>query len=182
MPALANRIDSLIANAEGRTSIDGQKTIWKLTAVNSVVGLINGVYFLIWTYLTDYNGVHFVQYEGFRYRPGKPVVIERNGLFYHEDEDITYYFDRSLLARWYGIAVSPSHSLWLATHERILRKLVYYERDKENTTECNECRFDLVTVFLFFFFCLQVFVLSVMSVFWVISWRCTRVRKKRFHT
>ena len=151
MPALANSINSLIANAEDldRISIDGKKTIWKLTAINSIVSLINGVYFLVWSYLAYYNGVHFVQYEGFRTRPWKPEVIERNDLFYQEDdhEDVAFYFDGFRLGRWYGIVVSRSDSLWLATHERMLRKLIYNEREKENIVKC---RFAFGTVYFLF--------------------------------
>ena len=118
MPSLAGNINSLLARRE-RVSIDGQKTIWKLNAINSIVSLINGVYFLVWSILTHYNGVHFVQYKGPAWvYDSAGEVIERNGLFYSEDVSAgPLKFDSLFsVAQWYGILVSLSHSWLLAAH------------------------------------------------------------------
>ena len=136
MSALANSIDSLIARGV-HVSIDAGRVFKKLTAIFCVVTLINGVYFLVWSYLASYNGVHSVGYKEYKSRPWEPDlaadVTERNGIFYKgglfyskdsQSKVMTHELqDTFAIAQWYGIVVSLSLLLQFAA----CSSSVYYQ-------------------------------------------------------
>ena len=134
MSALANNIDSLIARGK-YVSVDAERVFKKLTAIYCIVTLINGVYFLVWSYFASYNGVNFVGYKGYKSRAWEPdpvaEVTERNGLFYKGGlvytkvyySSATYGLQRTfLIAQWYGILVSLSQFAACSSCERTSEK------------------------------------------------------------
>ena len=134
MSALANNIDSLIARGK-YVSVDAERVFKKLTAIYCIVTLINGVYFLVWSYFASYNGVNFVGYKGYKSRAWEPdpvaEVTERNGLFYKGGlvytkvyySSATYGLQRTfLIAQWYGIVVSLSQFAACRSCERTSEK------------------------------------------------------------